>query len=78
MFNASNAEFWTASLIWSLFASLLVMPGLVIAYHAFLKREVQEPSISLREQPLFIENEVKEGLWPDFENTDPSEEKTRS
>jgi len=44
----------------------------------FFKREVQEPSISLREQSVFIEDEVKEGLWPDFENTDSSEEKTRS
>jgi len=35
LINPSNADLWTTSLMWSMIASLLVMPVLVFVYHAF-------------------------------------------
>jgi len=39
MINPSNAEVWTTSLMWSLLSSLIVMPILVVVYHAFGKTD---------------------------------------
>jgi len=66
MFNPSNAGLWTTSLMWSLLASLLVMPGLVLVYHASQARHQKERKVSRDvERPPFVEDEHEEGtLWP--------------
>jgi hypothetical protein len=71
MFNPGNAEIWTMSLMWSLLASLLVMPGLVLAHHASHSRSrkqnasASEPSEQPSFQPPFVEKEQEEApLWP--------------
>lgn len=81
MFNTGNAGFWTTSLMWSLLASVLVMPTLVIAHHATNRAEradreegqeySDEPetvSSSREEQPAFInEREQEHPPWPPVE-----------
>jgi len=77
MFNTANAEFWTTSLMWSLLASVIVMPGLVVAHHANNRRArrkaaKQQPEMAaspVEEQSPFIDEEEQEGaLWPEPEN----------
>ena len=76
MFNVANAGFWTTSLMWSLLASVLVMPALVIIHHANNRRarkkaaEKQAQSAApVQQQPPFIEEEEQEGaLWPEPKN----------
>jgi hypothetical protein len=80
MFNVTNAGFWTTSLMWSLLASLLIMPGLVVLHHATAsagKPAPDRPSShpSLQEQPDFVPEEEQEGmLWPEGEK-DPASQK---
>jgi len=73
MFNAANAGFWTTSLMWSLLASVLVMPALVIMHHANNRRasrkaaeqQAQSSESPVEQQPPFIEEEEQEDvLWP--------------
>ena len=75
MLNLSNAGFWTTSLMWSLLASLLVMPALVMVHHATggtrkaasdHKRSASRPTI--QKQPPFVPDEEEEGvLWSERE-----------
>lgn len=78
MFNIGNPEFWTASLMWSLLASVLVMPGLVIAHHARIQAErkaarkemqmVQESISTPDEHTAFVTEEHRgRTLWPEVE-----------
>lgn len=73
MLNVSNADFWTTSLMWSLLASLLVMPALVMMHHATYEMPTtqEQPSgvaSSVQNQPPFVPEEEEEGmLWPDSE-----------
>ena len=81
MLNLSNAEFWTSSLMWSLLASLLVMPALVFVYHASSQpgkptlEHTQPITQSADEQEPFIQEEDQEGaLWPEAEKDHASKE----
>jgi hypothetical protein len=81
MLNLPNIEFWTSSLMWSLLASVLVMPALVIAHHANVRSEREaarvqaEQTTRLHNQPPFIRSEEREGaLWPETETKTPSED----
>lgn len=86
MFNTANVEFWTTSLIWSLLASIFLMPGFLVAYHMSRRpakrtapRQAQSTTSSTSEQPPFVKDEEREdALWPEPEKT-PSveEEETR-
>jgi type VI protein secretion system component VasK len=83
MLNLSNADFWTRSLMWSLLASLLVMPGLVVLHHATQGRQKsvsdgeassdeQSSSThpSVQKQPPFVpEEEEEDVLWPETEKS---------
>lgn len=85
MINVGNAEFWTASLMWSLLASVMIMPGLVIAHHArtqakrrAMRREMQvvqdqmvQDSVSTPdEQSTFVTEQHRgQALWPVEENS---------
>ena len=69
MFEVGNAEFWTVSLMWALLASVVVMPGLVIAHHASKQAQTRAEREEARraiEQPApFVDEAEKEGaLWP--------------
>ena len=69
MFDIGNAEFWTTSLMWALLASVVVMPGLVIAHHASEQAEARESRERARQAteqtPAFVDETAKEGaLWP--------------
>jgi hypothetical protein len=50
MFNPGNAGVWTLSLVWSLLASLLVMPTLVVVHHANRRAE-RRRARARRERP---------------------------
>jgi hypothetical protein len=69
MFNPGNAGIWTRSLMWSLLACVVVMPGLVIVHHATrqaIRRALQSKSSSpppIREQTPFIDDEAREQTW---------------
>jgi glucose dehydrogenase len=74
MFNPANAGVWTTSLMWSLIASVVVMPGLVVAHHAneraARKRAAESARASLESQPAFIEEaDEEELLWPSSEES---------
>jgi membrane protein implicated in regulation of membrane protease activity len=72
MFNTANAGLWTTSLMWSLLASLVILPGLVFVYHAGESRRRENevaPSEQAEERP-FVEESREETLWP------PSEEES--
>jgi hypothetical protein len=80
MLNLSNAEFWTTSLMWSLLASLLVMPALVMVYHASPRPEkrtsepTQTVTSSAEEQDPFVQEDDQEGaLWPEAEKDHASQ-----
>lgn len=77
MLNVSNPGFWTTSLMWSLLASVLVMPALVVAHHANTRRATRKAAEQRanqapppqEDQPPFVEEEEREGaLWPEPEN----------
>lgn len=81
MFNPGNAGIWTTSLVWSLLASLLVMPTLVIVHHAINRAEQRRarerrarpsPPASPRENP-FVEDASRERApdWPPSEEEGP-------
>jgi len=77
MFDTSNAGLWTRSLMWGLLASLIIMPGLVVAHHANErsireKAAQQEPSApALDEQPSFVdEGDRDDLLWPSEEEAE--------
>lgn len=81
MLNLSNAGFWTTSLMWSLLASLLVMPALVFVYHA--SSQPEKPTVehtqpiqqSAEKQAPFVQEEDQEGaLWPEAEKDHASKE----
>jgi hypothetical protein len=84
MFNLSNADFWTTSLMWSLLASLLVMPALVMVYHATGtprkaasdqegRKGASSPTI--QRQPPFVSEEEEEGvLWSEGEKNRSTQE----
>ena len=88
MLNLSNADFWTRSLMWSLLASMLVMPGLVVLHHATQGRQksvadgeasadeqAASTSPSVQKQPPFVPEEEEEGvLWPKTEKSRSSQE----
>ena len=74
MFNTGNAGLWTTSLMWSLLASVLVMPGLVVAHHATNRAERKAAQKRMAEasarekQPAFIEEDYTEDtFWPPAE-----------
>lgn len=70
MFNPSNAEIWTQSLMWSLLASLIILPGLVFAHHAGQTRQrKKEASVSeeTKETPFIEEEHRDTTLWPTSE-----------
>lgn len=77
MFNTGNAEIWTTSLMWALLASLVVMPGLVIAHHMRQNAERKaRPSHSAdseeaaSEQPAFVsDRQQNQAPWPPSETT---------
>jgi hypothetical protein len=79
MFNPSNAELWTNSLVWALLASVFVMPGLVVAYHMAprsvpTRQQTQGPTPLLRQQPPFVDEDEQEGaLWPERDEEAPEE-----
>lgn len=71
MVNAGDADFWTTSLMWSLLASVLVMPALVVAHHATKNaekraaRKQMEQAAHSGEEPAFIdEREQQRAAWP--------------
>lgn len=70
MVNAGDADFWTTSLMWSLLASVLVMPALVVAHHATKnaeKRAAQkqmEQAAQSEEAPFVDEREEQRAAWP--------------
>lgn len=79
MLNLSDAEFWTTSLMWSLLASLLVMPALVVVYHVSSQPEkpTVEPTqtVNPAKQAPFVQEEDQEGaLWPETEKDHASRE----
>ncbi len=76
MFNPSNAGIWTSSLMWALLASLIVMPGLVLVYHASYSRsqptEVSpttelSPTTEAERVPFIEEEQMDNTLWPTSE-----------
>jgi membrane protein implicated in regulation of membrane protease activity len=68
MLNTGNADFWTTSLVWSLLACIVVMPGLVIAHHANERAETRRAQQAVEEQTAFIDEAEQEGkLWPSEE-----------
>lgn len=72
MINAGNPGFWTTSLMWSLLASVVVMPGLVVAHHAnksaerrAAKKRMEQAKPPAEEQPAFVdEGERQRAVWP--------------
>jgi len=71
MVNAGDVGFWTTSLMWSLLASVIVMPGLVVAHHASKNaekraaRKRKEGSPDAGEERPFIEEQERErAAWP--------------
>jgi hypothetical protein len=68
MFDTGNAGLWTTSLMWALLASVVVMPGLVIAYHASERAETQaerkRARRAMEQQTAFVDDAEQEGpLW---------------
>lgn len=93
MVNASNAEFWTTSLMWALLSCLLVMPALVVINHASSQHDTKqstEASANVQvasaeqaqaEQEPFIKDAGNERtLWPNSEEQEwpPQESKTQT
>jgi hypothetical protein len=81
MFNVTNAGFWTTSLMWSLLASVLVMPALVVAHHATNRAERRAAERRAQPSPYtqspFIREEEKEGaLWPEADERSAEEGRT--
>lgn len=73
--DPSNVDFWTNSLMWSLLAGLVIMPLLLVVYHATEQTRARsaqqdvQPAEPVEEQTPFIEEEDREGrLWP-YEET---------
>lgn len=72
MFDLGNPEFWTVSLMWSLLASVLVMPALVILHHVGTRRaesarypdaeRSEKPSSDGDEVPPFIDDEDRDDV----------------
>lgn len=64
-------EFWTTSLMWALLASIVVMPILMIGYHAnerALRAAVRKQLMqkeSVEQPPAFVnETDDRDRLWP--------------
>lgn len=72
MINAGDPGFWTTSLMWSLLASVIIMPGLVVAHHASkaaerraAEKRMQQATPPIEEQPAFVdEREREKAGWP--------------
>lgn len=80
MFDTANVDLWTRSLMWALLASLVIMPGLVVAHHAneraIRKKAAQQapPAPALDEQPSFVdEGDRDDLLWPEEEAEEPAD-----
>ena len=78
-FDQANAEFWSASLMWSLLSSLLVAPALVFAFTGPSPSRRRAPPSppgeplsepEQEESPLF---ENTEGVYPVARETDEPE-----
>ncbi len=80
MLNVSNPGFWTTSLMWSLLASVVVMPALVVAHHATTQRpesaSQKSPGGSTpptgEQAPFVDEDEQEDALWPQTEENQAS------
>lgn len=72
MANASNIDFWTTSLMWSLLASVIVLPVLVLWHHASSYRATgqrshaptEAPTPALDDKSAFIDEEDRKENWP--------------
>jgi hypothetical protein len=69
MFDAGNIDFWTTSLVWALLASVVVMPGLVIAHHATQQAKARADREQARQSigqptPFVGEADQEDALWP--------------